>query len=157
MNSLKQPIDNELTNKPSSDQGKDTSNSKAFRPVLGALRVEQESEKSRKRAKQIKKARQKAQTEFKAWKRMLCNLINKESQVEFNKETLTWQFVVPARLNRFFYEVMIKEYVRAKKAANKDDAATMIRQKFDTAADAAISAEKILLEQQKGASELKAR
>jgi hypothetical protein len=149
MKSPEQPQDSGSTSKPGSDQDRGTLSLQASRPVLSELGARRASEQAREHAKRIKRARHKAQTDFNAWKKTLCSLINKESRIEFNEEALTWQFVVPARLNRFFYEVMIKEYVRAKKATNEGDAAVMVRQEFDDAADAVIKTEQMLLEQRR--------
>ena len=144
MTSPEQQTGKGSTSKPNTEAESAQSSPKAFRPVLGELEARRQAEDARKRAKLVKQKRQKARTEFNAWKKNLCRIIEKESDIVFDETTLTWQFVVPAGLNRCFYEVMIKEYVRAKKAANEGDAAKLVRQEFD---DAALEAEKVLQKQ----------
>lgn len=150
MNGQDRSNDNSSAKAPSTDQAAAKPTPTAFRPVLGAIEARKQAEADRERQKLLKRKRQEAKTEFNAWKRNLCEIINKESQLIFDEESYTWQFVVPARLNRFFYEVMLKEYVRAKKAANEGDAAALVRAEFDQAAEAVIEAEGQLERKRKG-------
>lgn len=149
MNGQEQSNDNGSPKAPSTDQATAKPSPTAFQPVLGSIEARKQAEAEHERQKLLKRKRQEAKTEFNAWKRNLCAIINKESQLIFDEATFTWQFVVPARLNRFFYEVMLKEYVRAKKAATEGDAAALVRAEFDAAADAVIEAE-AQLEERKG-------
>jgi len=141
MNGQEQSNDNRSPKAPSTDQATAKPTPTAFQPVLGEIAARKQAEVDRERQKLLKRKRQEAKTEFNVWKRNLCSIINKESQLIFDEKSFTWQFVVPARLNRFFYEVMLKEYVRAKKAANEGDAAALVRAEFDQAAEAVIEAE----------------
>jgi hypothetical protein len=150
MNSPEQPQGKESKSKPAPDKAQATQSPKAFRPVLGELQARRQQKEAHDLAKARKRARHRAQTEFKAWKRSLCELINKGSTIEWIEQpdgSLAWKFVVPARLNQFFYEVMINEYVAAKKASSKGGAARLVRQEFDAAADAVLEAEQKLQQQ----------
>jgi hypothetical protein len=103
--------------------------------LLGQLEAEKESESERERQKLLKRKKQEARTEFNGWKKGICEIVEKESELLFNEETFTWHFIVPAKLSRFFYEIMLKEYVRAKKAATEQDAAKLVRAALEADAE----------------------
>lgn len=141
MNSQEQQSKQPSPTKQADDQGKAEPSPKPFQPLLAQLREKQVREEERKRRKTLKAARGKAQREFKAWKNTLCGIIQKDSELEFDEATLSWTCIIPPKLNQFFYEVMIREYVRMKKAPDKATAAVLVRQEFNAVAEESIAAE----------------
>jgi hypothetical protein len=61
----------------------------------------------------------KAHKEFKDWKRALCDMITRESSLEINRDG-SYAFLLPPRLVKLVWEVMIRERMRVEKVSAKE-------------------------------------
>lgn len=98
-------------------------------PILSISRSQKAQKEAGERVRATRRARQRARGEFSAWKRRLCEIIQMESRIEMSQDELSWRFVLPAKLSRFFFEVMVNEYQRV--GANADRKAAIERVRAD--------------------------
>lgn len=60
----------------------------------------------------IAKQRKQAAVDFKDWKKELCNIINNQSRLVFNKDG-SYQFILPSRLVKLVWSTTIQERIKA--------------------------------------------
>lgn len=75
-----------------------------------------------------KRALQKAKHEFRTWKKSIARIITAESEMVRNADG-SYSFVLPARLTKLVYEVMIREHVKMK-GCTRDEAEKVVRRGF---------------------------
>ena len=90
--------------------------------ALGDLRASKRAEEARAEQSEAKRIRRKARAEFAAWKRAMCDLVARESKLEINEGDGSWRFLVPPRLVKFVFAVMVKEYLAANPGADEGQA-----------------------------------
>jgi hypothetical protein len=95
---------------------------------LALVRGQQAQEQHRQQLKEQRRALQKSKTEFRQWKRDLCKIINTESEMVRNKDG-SYSFVLPAKITRLVYEVMLREHM-AMKDCSREEAENAVRQGF---------------------------
>ena len=107
-----------------------------------AARVGKAREQASKEAAKRRRTRRKARAEFSAWKRQICAMVQGESKIVSDDEGDGFTFVVPKRLVRFIFALMVKEYMATKGAKDVGEARDMIQ------ADVAKHAETVEARQQ---------
>lgn len=93
-----------------------------------SLLAQLRGEEQRKAARKLKRERQKAKTEFRAWRRKLCQIIQTESELAFKADG-SYNFVLPPKLTQLVYKVMVRDHIRMKNCS-KDEAVNAVRQEF---------------------------
>jgi hypothetical protein len=67
----------------------------------------------------LKKKRKQALIEFKEWKKGLCEIINKQSKLVFNKNG-TYQFIIASKMVKLVWATTIKERIKIKMMGGLD-------------------------------------
>jgi hypothetical protein len=123
---------------PKQSEHDNSTTSGAEGPALRQLRTpspldQVRAQKAQETAREERRLLQKEKAGFKAWKKLLCHIIQTESTMVRNQDG-SYSYVLPSRIVHLVYEVMIKERIKLK-GCSREEAENAVRHGFVEAAD----------------------